>query len=821
MRRGGSNMATWAIVLMFVILVALVLLFAGWAVWRGRHYLSMSRTSIGFAADRSPTDDDWQDVPEAWRRALDTVSDAVAVPAPGNRPAAVGESAPADLPRFSSGSDRSRVGSRSRVTAHAPLRMPGARQATPSLLGASTTASAPAVSPCWTYWEGLADRADPLWHRHVARPRSSDDRLPPRPEIAAKLQQVMLKLMQAGTGPSGNLEHSFIPAASRMAAGKTGQTRDQLPAALAIASTLRAPGAQAQWTFEIEWTPSPSADAPLVPTARQPGQTRAKPGRPHRAQHASGGREDVTSEHARNPTIIVIDTAVLDVLIAAVLEPPSPDATNLHNLITVIEIAIQPRWLVIRAVTMTVSSILKAHGLGLLAPGAGRILTRILVPVLNLILGPGGRHATLLKILDDLDVGFNAFKGRPTDSTVFRSDLADWLAGARGATAHSSTHQPSTAYAPPPPTHSGPAHGPVWDVPSRPQGHKRRGASWRPAWVPEPPPTSRPTDPVASPPWPGPIGSGYQAPTPTDHPTPTSAAGTRPPSPLPTSPAAGKPDPVTPPPLPAADNPGQRPRTAIPAVTGLPAGTTPPTTFPRPPTDAPKPQPVVTHPAHKPSAPGPADPSPAARSACEAVPGNAAPRRHPVQVLAQPAPEPGQSVPPERNGIVRRRHRAPAARTDTPQLAPPTVSSTLSLPDNTNNSAPAGPPEGRSSLREVAKHFGPPSTRQSALEPEGSVRPASAGPSMGGDTAPPATTASRWRSHPVPTAPHGPVRRSSDDETTGVEGLAPPENSTKPTKSRRPGQTPSDSLQAVLAPRYTPPPPRAPRSPAAGMPSPR
>jgi hypothetical protein len=209
----------------------------------------------------------------------------------------------------------------------------------------------------------------------------------------------------------------------------------------------------------------------------------------------------------------------------------------------------------------------------------------------------------------------------------------------------------------------------------------------------------------------------------------------------------------------------------------------------------------VTHPAHKPSAPGPAGPPPAARSADQSVPGNVAPRLGPVQV-AESAPELGKSVHPGRNVIAGRRHRAPAARTGTSQLAP-TASGKPSLPDNTNVSALAGPPEGRSSLSDVAQHFGPPPPGQPTLEPEDRVQPASTGPSMGGDAAHPATTASRRRHRQVPTVPGGPARRISD--------------TTEPTESRPP-ETPRGSLDALNT-RYAPPSTRAPRSPAAGRPS--
>ena len=86
--------------------------------------------------------------------------------------------------------------------------------------------------------------------------------------------------------------------------------------------------------------------------------------------------------------------------------------------------------LVIKSVTLTVGAILNAHGLGVLAPAFGRITTKILVPTLNLLLGPDCRHDKLMKSLDLLDCGTP--NGRPTDFPTFRRNLSDWVAGAHG-----------------------------------------------------------------------------------------------------------------------------------------------------------------------------------------------------------------------------------------------------------------------------------------------------------------------------------------------------------------------------------------------------
>lgn len=776
-------MTTW-IVLVFV---GLILLFAGWVVWRKRRYLAESLTKVRLAAGGSPAgSDSRQDVPDAWHQALHTASAVVTVPASRNGSTVAGATAVADLLRFGSESHPSRVGSRSRGTAHTPRHLPGARQATRLASADSiTTSPSEAVSPRWTYRERRVGLADRIWHR-----RSFGDGLPPPQEIAAKLQQVTLELARADNGPSGSLEHSLAPSASCTVADKAGRTRSRWPMALAMASSLRAPGARTEWALEIEWTPSGSAEAPLVRAARQPSRARTKPGRPSRIQHTRNSRKDVAGEDARNPTIILIDTAVLDVLIAAMLGPPSSDAIYLHNLITVIEIAIQPRKLVIKAVTMTVGAMLNAHGLGMLTPGAGRILTRILIPVLNLILGPSGRHGTLLKILDDLDIGFNTFKGRPTDSTVFRSDLADWLAGARGATPHSA-HRPSTAYAPPPPS-GRPAHEPARGAPSRPSRHERAGAPWPPAWVTGSPATPHQTDFATSPTRPGHTGSGYRSPTTTGHFTPAAAAATWPPWPLSSSSDKGTFGPVAPPSSPPVDNPEELPRQASLSAADLQSAT-PPTTAPQPSADAPKPPPAVTHPTQRPSAPIPVG-----------LPGNVAPRFDPVQV-AQAASESGNSIPSTRRVIRGQRHTASAAPASTPQLPPPTGSGKPSLQGNTAGSAPAKLSADGGPLSDVAKHIGRPTAGQATLESGESVRPASAGPSVGGGTVPPATTAGRRQRH-------------SGDEPLVLEGPASI-HTIEPTE-RRPGDRtpPRRLLEARIKRRAAsePTPSRAPGPRAAG-----
>jgi hypothetical protein len=140
---------------------------------------------------------------------------------------------------------------------------------------------------------------------------------------------------------------------------------------------------------------------------------------------------DGASDPDRSQTVIFLDAAILDTLIAVLL--PGSHGVNYSDGISAIKISIRPRMLVIKSVTLTVGAVLNAHGLGVLAPAIGRITTKILVPTLNLLLGPDCRHDKLMKLLDLADVGLYTANGRPADSPAFRRNLSDWVVDGHGA----------------------------------------------------------------------------------------------------------------------------------------------------------------------------------------------------------------------------------------------------------------------------------------------------------------------------------------------------------------------------------------------------
>ena len=125
--------------------------------------------------------------------------------------------------------------------------------------------------------------------------------------------------------------------------------------------------------------------------------------------------------------LYVVDDAVLDTLIRAVLGPPGSRGVGYVQVISIIEIAIQPRLIVVKIVTMTAGAFLNAHGLGLLAPASGRILTWTLVRMLDTLLGPDRRSSRLQWLLGWLEISLYARDGRLGSSPGFRSKLADWL----------------------------------------------------------------------------------------------------------------------------------------------------------------------------------------------------------------------------------------------------------------------------------------------------------------------------------------------------------------------------------------------------------
>ncbi len=142
----------------------------------------------------------------------------------------------------------------------------------------------------------------------------------------------------------------------------------------------------------------------------------------------------VPAEHRTSKVIFAVDSAVIETLLSAFLGSPGSQGLDYDQLISVAKIVIQPRMLVVKVVTMTTGAFLKAHGLGLLAPASGRILTRMLVPMLDLLLGPG-RGNRLQWFLGWSEIVLYARDDRLADSPVFRSKLADWMSRGWNGTA--------------------------------------------------------------------------------------------------------------------------------------------------------------------------------------------------------------------------------------------------------------------------------------------------------------------------------------------------------------------------------------------------
>src|SRR6266536_1997617 len=116
---------------------------------------------------------------------------------------------------------------------------------------------------------------------------------------------------------------------------------------------------------------------------------------PHAARK---GIVDGTAEERNGETVFAVDNYVLDTLFAALLEPVNPHGPDFNLTISVIKIVIQPRLLVVKALTLPMGAFLKAHGLGLLAPACGRAITRVLVPALDSLLGPSQDCGKLMQI---------------------------------------------------------------------------------------------------------------------------------------------------------------------------------------------------------------------------------------------------------------------------------------------------------------------------------------------------------------------------------------------------------------------------------------
>lgn len=245
--------------------------------------------------------------------------------------------------------------------------------------------------------------------------------------------------------------------------------------------------------------------------AKPGGHVRRTPG-PARSDRAPAG-------HRGGQTLL---TSVLDTLLAVLLGRAASPAFDYDQLISVVKIVMQPRRLFVKIATMMMAAFLKAHGLGLLTPACARILARSLLAALDFLLGPNQRHTRLIRILDWFEMALYVEDDQIEDSPVFRSKVADRLAGWMNQT----PYRPSPPSPPPSGDPGGSRHTPPRppDSPRRPPSPPAppRGAATLGSATegpsPEPPPPIR----LGSPPQPPPQGSPPPAPP---SPTPLSPVG--------------------------------------------------------------------------------------------------------------------------------------------------------------------------------------------------------------------------------------------------------------------------------------------------------
>jgi hypothetical protein len=230
--------------------------------------------------------------------------------------------------------------------------------------------------------------------------------------------------------------------------------------------------------------------------AKPGGHARRTPG-PARSDRAPAG-------HRGGQTLL---TSVLDTFLAVLLGRAASPAFDYDQLISVVKIVMQPRRLFVKIATMMMAAFLKAHGLGLLTPACARILARSLLAALDFLLGPNQRHTRLIRILDWFEMALYVEDDQIEDSPVFRSKVADRLAGWMNQTPYRpsppspppSGDPGESRHTPPPPPDSPPRPP---SPPAPPRGAATLGsATERPS--PEPPPLTR----LGSPPQPPPQGS--------------------------------------------------------------------------------------------------------------------------------------------------------------------------------------------------------------------------------------------------------------------------------------------------------------------------
>jgi hypothetical protein len=506
-------MISWVTALIFAGGVIAAVFFARWIAWRKRR----SRPAPEVRVDSAGARGDRQLMRVAYRRVFDAAPGGMEATGPERYPAA------ADVARRPSGASTS---------AHRGGQRPGGQHGTAPQAGPAITSPPDSTSAgALLHWSYQGTGSGEVAGAGNAKAADSSRPViagagPPPPEVAATLRDVVSELRVAAAALPGDFAQLTGEAQIRCMAGVAKHVPGRWFPAGAVTGNLDLPAEKTNWTWTVFLEPGSTSGAQSSKTrpARSTDQAPAGHKRPDPAD-AGDARTDASGP-GRSQTVILLDAAILDTLTAILL--PGTHGVNYGDAIGAIKISIRPRMLVIKSVNLTVGAILNAHGLGVLAPAFGRITTKILVPTLNLLLGPDCRHDKLIKSLDLLDVGLYAANGRLTDSPTFRSNLSDWVAGAHGPPPRPYAY-PSGSQRPRP----HPGHRASWHSrrpESGPNEYERRSAPWSDTgsqgWRAYPPRTS-----------PSSADSRADAP-----PRPDPATQARATSPTPTSP--GQPDPV-------------------------------------------------------------------------------------------------------------------------------------------------------------------------------------------------------------------------------------------------------------------------------------
>jgi hypothetical protein len=288
------------------------------------------------------------------------------------------------------------------------------------------------ATECFTYPGGLPLRA------------RGDGAFPP--EVARELQKIASTVTNAGTLAEGSNPYPGEPL-GQTTRETVGDADEHWPVATTYVEPHGVP-TETAWTLVVETTgtvvetnATPNEPAPPGRPADSAEPTPARHSRPNSQSSSTYRHDDTPQTEAKHsgegPTFLLLDTLALDTLIAAMAGPASPHETNYGQIISVIEVGIRPRTFVIKSVTLTIGTILNAHGFAVLSPACGRLTAKVLEGFFDLLLGPDDRHRHLAKALRDLEVAFYATDGRTADSPTFRSRLAEWLTGPHGPRAPS------------------------------------------------------------------------------------------------------------------------------------------------------------------------------------------------------------------------------------------------------------------------------------------------------------------------------------------------------------------------------------------------